>query len=479
VYGHTPVPEPEWVNNTINIDTGCVFGGSLTALRYPEKELVSVPAAKTYYEPARPPTAEVQTELEAERDDLLDIDDVLGKRLVETRLQGSVTIREENARAALEVMSRFAADPRWLIYLPPTMSPPATSADPGLLEHPAEAFSSFRRERIARVICQEKHMGSRAIVIVCLDDEVAARRFGIEGVGICYTRTGRPFFEDPAMQEAVLARVRAAALAAGLWDELRTDWLALDCELLPWSAKAADLLINQYAAVGASSTTALAAAVRELEAAVGRGADLDPMLARTRDRLQMSDLFVEAYGRYAWRVESIDDLALAPFQVLAGESGSYMEHDHLWQMATVERLAQRDRGFVRPTRYVVVDLDDPQSLSAGVRWWEELTESGGEGIVVKPLDGIVAGHRGLVQPGVKVRGREYLRIIYGAEYTAPENIDRLRERSLGHKRSLALREFALGVEALERFVGGEPLYRVHECVFGVLALESEPVDPRL
>jgi len=125
------------------------------------------------------------------------IDDVLGKRLVETRLQGSVTIREENARAALEVMSQFAADPRWLIYLPPTMSPPATSAEPGLLEHPAEAFSFFRRERVGRVICQEKHMGSRAIVIVCRDDEVAPRRFGIEDVGICYTRTGRPFFEDP------------------------------------------------------------------------------------------------------------------------------------------------------------------------------------------------------------------------------------------------------------------------------------------
>ena len=479
VYGHTPVPEPEWVNNTINIDTGCVFGGSLTALRYPEKELVSAPAAKTYYEPARPLMAEVRAEPEADRDDLLDIDDVLGKRRVETRLHGSLTIREENARSALEVMSRFAADPRWLIYLPPTMSPPATATEPDLLEHPAEAFSSFRRERVGRVICQEKHMGSRAIVIVCRDDEVAARRFGIEGIGICHTRTGRPFFEDPAMQEAVLGRVRAAAEAAGLWDELRTDWLALDCELLPWSAKAAELLINQYSAVGAASTAALAAAVGELEAAVDRGTDVESMLARTRDRLGMSHLFVEAYRRYAWKVGSVDDLALAPFQVLAGESHSYMGREQLWQMATVERLARGDGRFLRPTRYVVVDLDDPQSVSAGVRWWEELTEAGGEGIVVKPLEGIVAGRRGLVQPGVKVRGREYLRIIYGAEYTAPENIDRLRERSLGHKRSLALREFALGIEALERFVGGEPLYRVHECVFGILALESEPVDPRL
>jgi protein phosphatase len=99
-------------------------------------------------------------------------------------------------------------------------------------------------------------------------------------------------------------------------------------------------------------------------------------------------------------------------------------------------------------------------------------------MVVKPLAFIARG-RGLLQPAVKCRGREYLRIIYGPEYSLPENLDRLRSRGLGHKRSLALREFALGVEALERFVRREPLRRVHECVFGVLALESEPVDPRL
>ena len=88
-------------------------------------------------------------------------------------------------------------------------------------------------------------------------------------------------------------------------------------------------------------------------------------------------------------------------------------------------------------------------------------------------------NRGLAQPAVKCRGREYLRIIYGPDYTADENISRLRNRGLGHKRSLALGEFALGIEGLERFVRKEPLRRVHECVFGVLALESEPVDPRL
>jgi protein phosphatase len=479
VYGHTPVPVPEWVNRTINIDTGCVFGGALTALRYPERELVSVPAARTYYEPVRPLVAQPEAVRTASADDLLDVADVLGKRIVETRLQGPATIREENAMAALEVMSRFAADPRWLVYLPPTMSPPATSTDPTLLEHPAEALSYYRKERVGKVICQEKHMGSRAVVIVCRDDAVAPRRFIVDGPGACYTRTGRPFFQDTAMQDALLDRVRAAVDAAGLWDELETDWLALDCELLPWSAKAFDLIRTQYAAVGSSSRAALSASARQLEATLARGVEVEQLLARMRERLRMAELFVDAYGRYCWNVETIDDLRLAPFQVLAGERRSYVDRDHRWHMTAMERLADADGRLVRPTRYIVVDLDDAESESAAVRWWEELTASGGEGAVVKPLDGVVRGRRGLVQPGVKVRGREYLRIIYGSEYTTQGNIERLRERSVSHKRSLAVREFALGVEGLERFVRGEPLYRVHECAFGVLALESEPVDPRL
>ncbi|MCA9108749.1 MAG: polynucleotide kinase-phosphatase, partial [Planctomycetaceae bacterium] len=126
-----------------------------------------------------------------------------------------------------------------------------------------------------------------------------------------------------------------------------------------------------------------------------------------------------------------------------------------------------------------IDLTDVDSISAGIDWWMSLTGSGGEGMVVKPADWIVRGKKGLVQPAVKCRGKEYLRIIYSPDYDSDENLPRLRTRSLGRKRSLALREFALGIEALERFVRKEPLRRAHECVFGVLALESEPVDPRL
>jgi protein phosphatase len=487
VYGHTPVAEPEWLNRTMNIDTGCVFGGKLTALRYPEKEIVQVPAHRTYYEPLRPfltePGAPASPELSAQQqhDDLLDMEDVFGKRIIGTRLHRSVTIREENATAALEVMSRYAANPKWLIYLPPTMSPSETSQKDGYLEYPDEAFRYFRHEGVASVVCEQKHMGSRAVVVLCRDQEVVRRRFGIveEGLGICYTRMGRRFFTDPDLERDLLSRIHAAANAAKLWDELGTDWLCLDCELMPWSAKAQELLRRQYAPTGAAACAALPQAVEVLAAAAVTNAELIPLLNEYRERFELAGRYVNAYRRYCWPVQSIDDLRLAPFHLLASEGRVHIDEDHVWHMETLARLCAADSGLLLQTPYRVVDLSDEGAPDAATKWWEELTDSGGEGMVVKPLAFVERGLRDLVQPAVKCRGREYLRIIYGPDYTREQHLGRLRQRGLGAKRSLALREFALGIEALERFVRREPLRRVHECVFGVLALESEPVDPRL
>jgi protein phosphatase len=485
VYGHTPVPQPDWLNRTINIDTGCVFGGSLTALRYPERELVSVAARATYAQPARPlvAAAESAPSLSSQQvyDDLLDIDDVIGKRIVTTRLHHNVTVREENALAALEVMSRFAANPKWLIYLPPTMSPTETTEQPGLLEHPAEAFSYFRREGIPRVVCEEKHMGSRAVVIVCRDEDAVRRRFGVvgEGIGICYTRTGRRFFDDERVAKEFLEKVRAAISAAGFWDQFQTDWMCLDAELMPWSAKAQELLRQQYAAVGAAAQAFLAAAVESLERVSPKTDDVLSLIERYKQRLEAVNLYVDSYRRYCWQVQSVSDLKLAPFHLLATEGQVHVQRDHVWHMEKLAEVCKASDGLLLATPYKQVDVTDTASVDDATRWWEELTGHGGEGMVLKPFDFIVRGRRGLVQPAIKCRGAEYLRIIYGPEYLLPGNLERLRHRAVSTKRSLALREFALGVEALERFVRQEPLRRVHECVFGVLALESEPIDPRL
>ena len=485
VYGHTPVAEPEWLNRTINIDTGCVFGGKLTALRYPEKELVSIPARRTYYESAKPflqpDVAEPVLTAQHRHDELLDIDDVIGKRIVSTRFHRNVTIREENATAALETISRFASNPKWLIYLPPTMSPSETTKEAGLLEHPAEAFSYYEREGIPQVICEQKHMGSRAVVIVCRSRDAALKHFGVvnEGIGICYTRTGRRFFSDRALEIEFVARVQATLNASGLWEELSTDWLCLDCELMPWSAKAQELLRQQYAPTGAAAKIAFAEAVAALESTRDGVPEAGALLEHYRARREMAEKYVEAYRRYCWPVSSLADLRLAPFHVMASEREVFISKNHEWHIEKIASICRHDPEFLMATPFRRTDVTDSESRNAAISWWEELTAGGGEGMVVKPLEFMAAGRQGLVQPAVKCRGREYLRIIYGPEYTAAENLDRLRSRGLAGKRSLALREFVLGVEGLERFVGREPLRRVHECVFGVLALESEPVDARL
>jgi protein phosphatase len=480
VYGHTPVPEASWLNNTICLDTGAVFGGKLTALRWPERELVDVPAERVWYEPARPLRAEAPGGQDGRP---LDLADVQGRRVVETRHQGRIGVREENAAAALEVMSRFAIDPRLLPYLPPTMAPTATSHIEGYLEHPAEAFAQYAEGGVARVVCEEKHMGSRAVALVCRDAEVAHKRFGVAPgpTGSLYTRTGRPFFDDESVTEEILGRIRAAVDAAGLWDELATDWLLLDAELLPWSLKAAGLLRSQYAAVGAASGAVFPGALAALEGAAARGVDITGLLTRQRERAADAAAFTDAYRRYCWTTEGLDGVRLAPFQILAVQSRSLAALPHDEQLALLDRLVENDpTGLLQTTRRLYVDTGDPESVRAGVDWWLEMTGRGGEGMVVKPLGAVVRDPNGrLVQPGIKCRGREYLRIIYGPEYTRPDNLARLRNRFLNHKRSLAIREYALGLEALDRLADGEPLWRVHEAVFGVLALESEPVDPRL
>ena len=382
LYGHTPTPEPEWVNNTMCLDTGCVFGGSLTALRYPEREIVSVPAEQVWYEPAKPfltddLRADAGSTATLRDPDVLDITDVLGKRVVETAHHGRVTVREENAAGALEVMSRFAIEPRWLLYLPPTMAPCATSSHTDLLEHPDEAFEAFRSDGVAQVLCEEKHMGSRAVVLICRDEAVAASRFGASdgATGAVYTRTGRPFF-PPALTEQLLARLRDAAGTAGLWDELATGWVLLDCELLPWSAKAGDLLASPVRG-GRGGGTCGASRCRIRRARDGgragprrrRPAHPHP-LPRGQRRCLHRGLPCATSGRptawtaYGWRLSRSSQPKVR----------TYHHTDHAWHLGIADRLVGADPDLMQSTQRLLVDTTDPASTEAGVVWWESLTE---------------------------------------------------------------------------------------------------------
>lgn len=538
IYGHTPVGEAEWINRTMNIDTGCVFGGRLTALRYPEKELVSVDAHREYYESIKPfktedleklddedapnagagttaescsesgnrsmmstprPAASTGLRSASREGDLLDLDDVFGKRRIEIKYvpgtKNIITIKEENAAAALETISRFAIDPKWLIYLPPTMSPCETSRANlegdgtaedigGYLERPEEAFEYYSSREVFDVVCQEKHMGSRAVVIVCASKEAAAKRFSTsyDGAGVVYTRTGRRFFTEEDLEREFIEAVQEALGKSDFWKRFETDWVALDCELMPWSKKARDLLRDQYAHTGAAARASLDRVNKELALASARGLEIDELVQRFSEKEKLCNLYVEAYQRYCWDVNSLKDLKLAPFHILATEEHCHFDRDHLWHMAEIEKINSLGGDLFQTTAWIKLDISREDEVRRGALWWEQLTDTSTffkEGIVVKPLN-FLARHKGnLIQPAIKCRGREYLRIIYGPEYTQKENLERLRNRGLSRKRALAMREFTLGMEALESFVRHEPLYKVHECVFGTLALESEPVDPRL
>jgi protein phosphatase len=478
VYGHTPVPRIEFVNNTVCVDTGCVFGGQLSALRWPEREPVSVDALRVYVEPARPPApVEEQRSGQARADHLLDYDDISGDRWITTTLMPKLRIGPSQTAAALEAMSRFAIASQWLVYLPPTMSPVETSQHEGWLERPEEAFAFYRQRGQTDLWLEEKHMGSRAVIALCRDDQVARRRFAVVSgeSGAIWTRTGRAFFAR-ATTDALLTRLRAAADASGLWDELGTDWLLVDAEIMPWSAKAGNLIENQYEPVATAGRASLSAAVEAARRAALRGVPVSPLLESWTARAAKVERYAEAWRGYAWPVKTVDDLKIAPFHLLASEGAVHFDKDHAWHISIASRLVEVGGAGFAPTRSRRLNVLDHEACAEASAWWEELTGQGGEGMVVKPLAFAPRGAKGLLQPALKVRGAEYLRIIYGPEYDMPGNLSRLRERGLSAKRALALREFALGHESLTRFVARAPLRKVHECV---LALESEPIDPRL
>jgi polynucleotide kinase-phosphatase len=478
IFGHTPMPEAEWLNNTMCIDTGCVFGGKLTALRWPEREIVQVPALEQYAVPAKPLDANVRS-AQQDNDRLLYFDDYARKQRIEHRFKGSVLIPEENGLAALEVMSRFAVDPRWLIHLPPTMAACPTAPSGPFLEHPNQAIEYFRDRGVTDLVAEEKHMGSRALLVITKDEAAAARRFGVEDgkAGVIYTRTGRPFFKDADLEAAAISRIAAAMETSGLWQELETDWLLLDAELMPWSAKAQELLRRQYlptvAAAKASATVLLDALAR-----AGETVELEELQQRADARLVSATAMGETIDGYCWDARSLDDYRIAPFHILAAEGRVFDDATHIWHMETLTRLAGAD-PILHTTGWRQFNADNETECAAIVEWWLEHTARGGEGFVVKPVNYITHGDKGLIQPAMKVRGRDYLRIIYGPEYDLPDNIKRLRRRGLARKFSLADREFKLGLEGLHRFVARQPLSKVHQCALGVLALESEPVDPRL
>lgn len=470
IWGHDPKPQPLLVNNTLNIDQGVVFGGALTAYRYPEKQFVQVQAKQDYADVPDNPLWEWERKRLAPPN--------LGKYIngysVLTEQYGEIAIYKEGIKPALDDLSHYTLPLEELVYLPPTMSPtPKPSRLEGYLEHPMEAFEYYQANGVDTMVVEKKHMGSRGILFLFKNKEAAKEYIGRESLGAIYTRTGRAFFQKE-LEEKIL-KVLNADLNS-YFEKYQTDFVLLDAEILPWNLKAKDLILKQYAHVGEMALLDRIKLSERLQKASENGRDVEAWIKESDENIKNAAVFNEVYQKYCWETEGLEGIQIAPFHTLAHSAETFFDKPHTWHMEKNQEFSGLSSLFVE-TEYRVVT--DEESMKDAIKWWEEMTEDGHEGFVVKPETYVARPKGKLLQPAIKVRGRKYLHIIYGIDYLHPENLSRLKQRNAGKKQRNALKEFSLGVEAVNRFVRREALERWHECVLGVLALESEPIDPRL
>lgn len=472
LWGHDPKPQPLLVNNTLNIDQGLVFGGSLTAYRYPERQIVSVKAKQDY---ANVPDNPLK-EWELKRLAAPNIMKFLEGYSVLTEQYGEIMIYDDGVKPALDDLSHFTVPLEDIVYLPPTMSPtPKPSRLEGYLEHPMEAFEYYQANGVDTMVVEKKHMGSRGILFLFKNKEIAKEYVGRETLGIIYSRTGRTFFQKE-LQEQVVRVLNEDLVKSGYFEKYNTDFVLLDAEILPWNLKAKDLVLNQYAHVGEMALLDRHKLKDLLQQALESGKDVLSWVQENDMGIENAGVFNVVYQKYCWETEGLEGIQIAPFHTLAHSTETFFDKPHTWHMEKNKEFSGISRLFLE-TEYRVVN--DEASMIAAIEWWEEMTEDGHEGFVVKP-ESYISRHKGkLLQPAIKVRGRKYLHIIYGIDYLLPENLTRLKKRNAGKKQRNALKEFSLGVEAVNRFVKRESLERVHECVLGILALEAEPIDPRL
>lgn len=472
VWGHDPRPYPTIVNDTVNIDQGVVFGGMLTAWRMPERESVSVPAKQDYAQDSDSPLKR----WEQRRFAPPNIRKFKDGFTVQTGSRLDVTVQGELAQTAVDTFSHFTVPLEELVYIPPTMSPPPgqCSVD-GFMEHPRDAFRYYRSQGVTRMVAEKKHMGSRAVLLLFRDEQAAVQRVGRPMLGSIVTRTGRSFF-DQMTEKQVLNRLHADLTADGYFERYQTEFVLLDAEIVPWNLKARELIASQYAHVAEAALLDRSAVADKIREAVTAGRDTADWLQETEVKLENARTFRDVFQYYCWDVNDIDDIRIAPFHTLAHSTGTFWEQTHEWHMKQNRELAQISELMMETEYRVITDEADEQEI---IRWWEEITAEGHEGIVIKPETFRSWNGNKMIQPALKVRGRAYLHIIYGMDYLAPEHISRLRKRKTSKKERHALLESALGMEGIERFVRREPVERIHECVLAALSLGSERVDPRL
>lgn len=468
VYGHTPMLTAEWLNNTICIDTGCVFGGALTALRYPERDIISVPAAKRYFEPKKPLVARLSqsgTTDEIPPDQCVMLDPLRAGGVIKTRFRHDIAIPEEpQILAAVESLSRFGVNPRWLVYGPSSPSPVDPNNNPGVLEHPEDAFAYYRRQGIDQLVCQEVLSGIPAVVIVCRNESTARTVFGTTDgrSGIVYSGSGRNIFSDRNAEDTWMEQCRAAAEKAKLF-EINGPFLVFE----------ATLLVAPPAPVETREEITFDAMQEVISCAAVRGIDMGTLATRIENRRQGLAERTKALARRVQVHADMNAPRLSPVRMIATRELSWFDKPYAEHKTTLEQFDQADESLLFQRRSFEVRLDIEADVDRALNTWEKWVVDGRDGLIVRPNFFRRNTRPGFVLPALECRSPETLRLLYGPEYDLAENLERLRRRSLSSLRYRAIQQFVLGMESVARFVEQEPLSRIHACFCVALALDGQ------
>ncbi len=472
VYGHTPIPEPLWQGNTLNIDTGCVFGGKLTALRYPERKLISVDALQEYAPPKRPLPSNIPDLSPTEGTDLIDYARLAGRNLISTRLGYYITLREESTSATHEALALFGAHPGWLVYLPFDFSPTKISSRSDFPEHTRSAFAYYKKKGLDECLLHVGGRGKQVAVVLCRNKKTARERFGItrEGIGRMFTGKGQLALPDHPQQEAeLLEELRKSLDAAGWWENNKSDWVVLEAELEGPQAAVWGGYADEHRHIAQQAETGLAASLVAVEQARANGLPVDGLHQQLLVRQQRAAAYAAEAAQLdrPWRVRL--------WHLLAWEGNVGHQQPHTWHLDQLERMASSaGRWEIPPFRRV--DLISESDIRAANTWFEEQVAAGEGGAIVKPGAFLVDGGTDVLQPGLKVRAPGLFRLVHGPEYES--EWPALQNRRLKDKRLRVIRQFALAYEGLNRFVEQEATIQVYECIFTALSLDAVDIDPR-
>ena len=475
IWGHEPHDKVFVEKDTVNVDTGGFCGHYLSLIRYPEMEVIQEKVHQSFV----PEEDNVILNRIKNRFKPLSLQRFMEGFKVDTPY-AVLHANSRNVKSVIELTSTKTAPVEEMIYIPPTMSPtPKTSSLPDYLEHPLDAMDYYKKHGVQQVICEKKHMGSRAVITLFKDQETGMEYFGKPCLGSILSRNGVRFFSQNDEMN-LLQRLRDDLLP--YFESHNTSLLVLDSEIMPWNLKATGLLNKQYDVTANSALLSRQTYVTVLEELQSRQGQMDMVrLEAAKEKLENAQKFKSAYEFYCWNADakSLEGVQIAPFHILAFSGESHFDKTHLWHMEQVNKLSTYSNLLIT-TEYKLLSLNDEIGINETISWWEDMTKNGHEGMVVKPLQFISRNDKGdVIQPAIKVRGREYLRIIYGMDYLEPTHLEILKKRTAQNKMKNALKEFYLSMESINRFIEKESLDRIHECVLASLSYENDAMDPRL